>query len=257
MGIRNIKLSRLVKKDKTTIKIQENTKIKKLNQPKIKHKNMHSQFYFPMNNDFAKMFEGIATEIEKNMSETDKKNLQHLGKMFAGKSQSCGEAGNSRAGENKRGCFKRKASNQANHKKEGFEMIQVPMKDFKPSTVDIKVNDKGLMTISATKEEIKETNRNGLRKTTTLVEETVQLPSYLLDHFVEKSEPSSSSKNAEAEKADFEMVDEKKKLLSQVSTKFDNGFLVISYPEMPKTPAEEKVEKDNSSGPVNIDIEFV
>jgi len=219
---------------------------------------MHSQFYFPMNNDFAKMFEGIATEIEKNMSETDKKNLQNLSKMFAGKGQSCGGAdGSSSTGENKRGCFKRKANNQANHKKEGFEMIQVPMKDFKPSTVDIKVNDKGLMTISATKEEIKETNRNGLRKTTTLVEETVQLPSYLLDHFVEKSEPSSSSKNAEAEKADFEMVDEKKKLLSQVSTKFDNGFLVISYPEMPKTPAEEKVEKDNSQGPVDIDIEFV
>merc|ERR1712170_326394 len=254
MGIRNIKLSRLVKKDKTTIKIQENTKIKKLNQPKIKHKNMHSQFYFPMNNDFAKMFEGIATEIEKNMSETDKKNLQNLGKMFAGKGQSCGEAGNSRAGENKRGCFKRKATNISNHKKEGFEMIQVPMKDFKPSTVDIKVNDKGLMTIAATKEEIKETNRNGLRKTTTIVEETVQLPSYLLDHFVESKAASSSSKNAEA---DFEMVNDKKKLLAQVSTKFDNGFLVISYQEMPKTPAEEKAEKDSSSEPVDIEIEFV
>lgn len=208
---------------------------------------MHSQFYFPMNGDLAKTFESIATEIEKNMTQTDKENLKNLGKMFAGPGQSCGDS-------NKKGCFKRKATNQANHKTEGFEMIQVPMKDFKPSTVDIKVNDKGLMTIAATKEEIKETNRNGLRKTTTIVEETVQLPSYLLDHFVESKPASSSSKNAEA---DFEMVDEKKKLLAQVSTKFDNGFLVISYPEMPKTPAEEKAEKDSSSEPVDIEIEFV
>merc|ERR1711937_534967 len=58
--------------------------------------------------------------------------------------------------------------------------INVPLKRFDPKNVKISVNDKALMTISAVSEFENETGRNGMRKMTTIVEETVQLPDYLL-----------------------------------------------------------------------------
>merc|ERR1711963_564893 len=57
----------------------------------------------------------------------------------------------------------------------------VPLKNFEPKNVSVSVNDKGLMTISASSESQHETKRNGLRRETRIMEETMQLPEYLLE----------------------------------------------------------------------------
>merc|ERR1712173_155384 len=104
--------------------------------------------------------------------------------------------------------------------------IRVPMMRFSADQVKLNMNSKGLITVTASKEETNDTKRNGQRKTTTLVEETCQLPGYVVDG---------------------------EGLLKQVESKFVNGHLVISYPENPKdVEAEEKTKAAN--GPVNIPI---
>merc|ERR1712226_553051 len=46
-------------------------------------------------------------------------------------------------------------------------------------------------------------------------------------------------------------------LLSQVETKFDNGFLFIRYPQKPVIVEEKPKVKVDESGPMEIEIEFV
>merc|ERR1711881_423470 len=104
--------------------------------------------------------------------------------------------------------------------------IRIPLMRFNADQVNLNMNSKGLITVTASKEETNDTKRNGQRKTTTLVEETCQLPGYVVDG---------------------------EGLLKQVESKFVNGHLVISYPENPKdVEAEEKAKAAN--GPVNIPI---
>merc|ERR1711976_269597 len=142
--------------------------------------------------------------------------------------------------------------------------IRVPLKIYDPSQVKISVNDKALMTISATSETERETDRNGMRKSISILEETIQLPDYLLsdldavaDKVPEEKEnekddnmQTSTSKNSS---------ETKKKLISKVSTKFERGFLIITVPNQPeeKKPEEKKEKKRSDNGPVDIEIEFV
>merc|ERR1711929_56674 len=58
--------------------------------------------------------------------------------------------------------------------------IRVPLKRMEPKNVKICLNDKALMSITGTAEFETETDRNGMRKTVTIVEENIQLPDYLL-----------------------------------------------------------------------------
>merc|ERR1739845_206838 len=81
--------------------------------------------------------------------------------------------------------------------------ICVPLKRFSAEQVQINMNKSGLITITASTEKIDESVRNGQRKTTVVVEETCQLPGYLMEVG----------------------------LLEKVETKFNNGFLVITFPE--------------------------
>merc|ERR1711976_168815 len=140
--------------------------------------------------------------------------------------------------------------------------IRVPLKIYHPSQVKISINDKGLMTISANNEIEKETNRNGMRKTINILEETIQLPDYLLSDLsaIEKNENddsdvqnSSTSKNNSTEQSP-----KKLKLISKVTTKFERGELIITVPNKPEEiKVEEKKEEKNDKGPVDIQIEFV
>merc|ERR1711976_512495 len=141
--------------------------------------------------------------------------------------------------------------------------IRVPLKIYDPSQVKISINDKGLMTISANNEIEKETNRHGMRKTINILEETIQLPDYLLSDLsaIEKKnddsdvQNSSTSKNNSTEQSDSP---KKLKLISKVTTKFERGELIITGQKKPEEKkVEEKKEEKNDKGPVDIQIEFV
>jgi len=103
--------------------------------------------------------------------------------------------------------------------------ISIPLKRFSPEQVQLNMNKNGLVTITASRENTEESNRNGQRKTTILVEETCQLPGYLVDHG----------------------------LLNSVQSKFHNGFLVLTFAEDPKV-LEEREAEERKHAPIEIPI---
>jgi len=104
--------------------------------------------------------------------------------------------------------------------------VSIPLKRFSPEQVgQLNMTKNGLITVTASRENTEESNRNGQRKTTIMVEETCQLPGYLVDHG----------------------------LLGSVESKFHNGFLVVSFPEDPKFVEEREVEL-RKNAPIEIPI---
>merc|ERR1711970_1385546 len=103
--------------------------------------------------------------------------------------------------------------------------IKIPMSRFKPEQVQINMNSKGLVTVTGSREEIDDSGRNGQRKVTVMVEETCQLPSYLVDH----------------------------DLLKQVDSKFEHGFLALTLPENPDV-VKAREEEAKANEPVEIPI---
>merc|ERR1712170_329580 len=103
--------------------------------------------------------------------------------------------------------------------------VSIPLKKFSPEQVQLNMNKNGLVTVTASRENTEESNRNGQRKTTILVEETCQLPGYLVDHG----------------------------LLNSVQSKFHNGFLVLTFAEDPKV-LEEREAEERKHAPIEIPI---
>merc|ERR1712007_102758 len=103
--------------------------------------------------------------------------------------------------------------------------ICVPLKRFSPEQVQLSMNKSGLVTITASRENVEDSPRNGQRKTTIMVEEMCQLPGYLVDNG----------------------------LLQKVESKFNNGFLVLTFPEDPKIVEERKAEEEKNA-PIEIPI---
>jgi len=83
------------------------------------------------------------------------------------------------------------------------QFLYVNLPEYKPKNVQVKINKNGTVELSARKDLVLDSGRNGRRKTTTHIEQTFDLPEYL------KNE----------------------NLLDQVSCKFDDGRLVFSYPQ--------------------------
>jgi len=179
-----------------------------------------------------------------------------------------------------------------NPKYANFQKIVVPLpNDVKAEDVTVKINDKGLVQISSSVSNLVERERGaGLkstRKWTEVVEETIQLPSYLMDKFdrkvigrnfggksqdtdgensdvmidkdtnLEQTEASTESSTSKAS------VEEKVKLLGLVESKFRNGRLIIFVPNEPKVEEEKPEVEENQAkkvkrnGPVDIKINFV
>merc|ERR1712007_413728 len=103
--------------------------------------------------------------------------------------------------------------------------VSIPLKRFDPEQVQINMNKNGLATVTASRENTEESNRNGQRKTTIMIEETCQLPGYLVDN----------------------------DLLGSVESKFHDGFLVLSYAEDPKI-VEERETEERKNAPIEIPI---
>merc|ERR1711976_607872 len=98
---------------------------------------------------------------------------------------------------------------------------------------------------NASSEIEKETNRNGMRKSINILEETIQLPDYLLSDL---SAINSTKTNEKNDDSDVQTSTSKnsteqspKKLISKVTTKFERGELIITVPNKP----EEKETEDS------------
>merc|ERR1739845_308444 len=103
--------------------------------------------------------------------------------------------------------------------------ICIPLRRFSPEQVQLSMSKAGLMTITASKETTEDSSRNDQRKTTVLVEETCQLPGYLVDNG----------------------------MLEKVDSKFHCGCLVVTFPEDPKVTEEREFEESKKS-PTEIPI---
>merc|ERR1739848_200540 len=101
----------------------------------------------------------------------------------------------------------------------------IPLKRFTPEQVQLNMNKNGLVTVTASRENTEESNRNGERKTTIMIEETCQLPGYLVDN----------------------------DLLKTVESTFHDGFLVLTFAEDPKI-VEEREAEERKHAPIEIPI---
>jgi len=115
--------------------------------------------------------------------------------------------------------------NSSDKKNPETYQIRVPLKIYDPSQVKISINDKALMTINASSEIEKETNRNGMRKSINILEETIQLPDYLLSDLSAIASTKTNEKNddsdAQTSTSKNSTEQSPKKLISKVTTKFE------------------------------------
>ena len=216
----------------------------------------------------------IIKQFNQNMSDEDRQNMKMFTETmfknianynFPGAGNTCGGGAGGDATTAEKTNPQQKAANQTNQKSETKNQIFVPLKNVNPKNVTINLNDKALMAISATSSVEKETNRNGLRKVTEIIEETVQLPGYLVENFVDEGESSTKSSSNDQEQQSSsksaETTENTKKptLLTKVETKFMNNGLVISFPEkpVPKVVEPEKNDEDMIDEPCEIKINFV
>merc|ERR1712226_172703 len=114
---------------------------------------------------------------------------------------------------------------RTNNRKSAPNSVSIPLRRFAPEQVQLNMNKNGLVTVTASRENTEESNRNGQRKTTIMIEETCQLPGYLVDN----------------------------DLLKTVESKFHDGFLVLSYAEDPKI-VEERETEERKNAPIEIPI---
>merc|ERR1712007_384970 len=114
---------------------------------------------------------------------------------------------------------------RTNNRKSAPNSVSIPLRRFAPEQVQLNMNKNGLVTVTASRENTEESNRNGQRKTTIMIEETCQLPGYLVDN----------------------------DLLKTVESKFHDGFLVLSYAEDPKV-VEEREAEEKKNAPIEIPI---
>merc|ERR1712066_851168 len=112
-----------------------------------------------------------------------------------------------------------------NTQKSSPTSVSIPLRRFTPEQVQLNMNKNGLVTVTASRENTEESNRNGQRKVTIMIEETCQLPGYLVDN----------------------------DLLKTVESKFHDGFLVLTFAEDPKI-VEEREAEERKHAPIEIPI---
>merc|ERR1712117_295035 len=87
--------------------------------------------------------------------------------------------------ENSSGCpmfSSRMCNPRRNNQKSSPTSVSIPLRRFTPEQVQLNMNKNGLVTVTASRENTEESTRNGQRKTTIMIEETCQLPGYLVDN---------------------------------------------------------------------------
>lgn len=107
-------------------------------------------------------------------------------------------------------------------------VLRVPIRRFDVDSVKVSLNKAGSLVVNASCENVEETGRHGERKVFTQIEETCQLPSYLVDN----------------------------DMLSEVECKILNGFLVTTYPLNPTVEVEDDGPRD-PTGPIPVQIKRI
>jgi len=65
------------------------------------------------------------------------------------------------------------------------QFLYVNLPDYKPENVQVKINKNGTVELSARKDLVLDSGRNGRRKTTTVIEQTFDLPEYTVGSYSE------------------------------------------------------------------------
>merc|ERR1712178_548886 len=193
-----------------------------MNDPEFKK--LAQNFEDQMKNTMEEMKKAKTSESQKSTENTNSSSSSKTTEKSCSspKTQNCSKTQNSSACPmfTTRMCNPRK-----NNQKSSSTTVSIPLKRFTPEQVQLNMNKNGLATATASRENTEESNRNGQRKTTIMIEETCQLPGYLVDN----------------------------DLLKTVESKFHDGFLVLSYAEDPKV-VEEREAEERKHAPIEIPI---
>merc|ERR1711976_1119263 len=180
--------------------------------------NMFSMVNTMMNDPEFKKFAQNFEDQMKNTMEEMKKAKTNENQKASSENSSSSKTQNCSKTENSSACpmFSSRMCNPTrNNQKSSPTSVSIPLRRFNPEQVQLNMNKNGLVTVTASRENTEESNRNGQRKTTILIEETCQLPGYLVDN----------------------------DLLKTVESKFHDGFLVLSFAEDPKIVEEREAEE--------------
>merc|ERR1711963_588953 len=195
-----------------------------MNQPEFEK--MAKQFSEEMKKSFEKCRE---TSTGKSTEKSSEKSTEKSSEKTADKKTEENESSTNSEQSTSKSCpmmFRRSYCRpNVNKTQAKSNTVSIPLKRFSPEQVQLNMNKNGLVTVTASRENTEESNRNGQRKTTILVGETCQLPGYLVDHG----------------------------LLNSVQSKFHNGFLVLTYAEDPKVLEEGEAE-ERKHAPIEIPI---
>jgi len=147
-----------------------------------------------------KLGQDMDVKFGKNVEET----LKHVAQSLTSEASNAFRGGvknyNVFPGQGRK-CGRKQSQSPEKSRKPDNEII-VPLYRFRPEQVKLSMNKQGQLNIEARLEEQKDTKRNSTRKETTIVEEVVQVPGYVVE----------------------------RGLLAEVKTKFENGRLFISWP---------------------------
>merc|ERR1711976_480204 len=191
-----------------------------MNDPEFKK--LAQNFEDQMKNTMEEMKKAKTNENQKASSENSSSPKTTEKSCSSPKTQNCSKTKNSPTCPmfSSRMCNPRK-----NFQKTTPNSVSIPLRRFNPEQVQLNMNKNGLVTVTASRENTEESNRNGQRKTTIMIEETCQLPGYLVDN----------------------------DLLKTVESKFHNGFLVLTFAEDPKI-VEEREAEERKHAPIEIPI---
>merc|ERR1712178_237499 len=189
-----------------------------MNDPEFKK--LAQNFEEQMKNTMEEMKK--AKTNEKASSENSSSSKTTEKSCSSPKTQNCSKT------ENSSGCpmfSSRMCNPRKNFQKSSPTSVSIPLRRFNPEQVQLNMNKNGLVAVTASRENTEESNRNGQRKTTIMIEETCQLPGYLVDN----------------------------DLLKTVESKFHDGFLVLTFAEDPKI-VEEREAEERKNAPIEIPI---
>merc|ERR1711941_54868 len=118
---------------------------------------------------FAKNFE---EQMKKSMEDYKKSQNNETSKTTE---NSCPSSCSSPKTKNSSACpmFQTRMCNpRKNNQKSSPNSVSIPLRRFDPEQVQLNMNKNGLVTVTASRENTEESNRNGQRKTTIMIEET-------------------------------------------------------------------------------------
>merc|ERR1712130_216129 len=173
--------------------------------------------------NFEDQMKNTMEEMKKAQTNENKKTTENSSSSSSSKTQKC-----SKGFQNVSDCpmyTTRMCNPRKNNQKSSPTTVSIPLKRFTPEQVQLNMNKNGLVTVTASRENTEESNRNGERKTTIMIEETCQLPGYLVDN----------------------------DLLKTVESKFHDGFLILTFAEDPKI-VEEREAEERKHAPIEIPI---